>query len=203
MFAAATSFFARTAISQSYNIGGTSSNAGSRSSTPGPAQSPGVNNATFSASFTPTVTIGLWKVQSASHKVTNKRVSVWTFDKRSQEMERLGPMAKERTLEVLKAEVRILFSRTIRTHQRTFSCAQASALGRLRHPSILGTLYFVVYGNSVSYKCPEMVEPLEETRNELIFATEPILASLELAIPSSGRFASLVELDEVEVSDRV
>jgi len=47
-----------------------------------------------------------------------------------------------------------------------------------------------------------MVEPLEETRNELIFATEPILASLDLAIPSSGRFASLVELDEVEVSYR-
>ncbi|KAF5373040.1 hypothetical protein D9758_001726 [Tetrapyrgos nigripes] len=162
MFAAATSFFARTAISQSYNIGGSSSNSGSRSSTPGPAQSPGPSNSTFSGSFTPTVPIGLWKVQSASHKVTNKRVSVWSFDKRSQEMERLGPMAKDRTLEVLKAE--------------------ASALGRLRHPSIL-----------------EMVEPLEETRNELIFATEPILASLELAIPSSGRFASLVELDEVEI----
>ncbi|KAK7440244.1 Protein kinase domain-containing protein ppk32 [Stygiomarasmius scandens] len=162
MFAAASSFFARTAISQSYNIGGSSSNSGSRSSTPGPAQSPGANSAAFSASFTPTVTIGLWKVQSASHKVTNKRVSVWSFDKRSQELERLGPMARDRTLEVLKAE--------------------ASALGRLRHPSIL-----------------EMVEPLEETRNELIFATEPILASLDLAIPSSGRFASLVELDEVEI----
>lgn len=77
-------------------------------------------------------------------------------------MERLGPAAKERTIEVLKSE--------------------ASALGRLRHPSIL-----------------EMVEPLEETRNELIFATEPVLSSLDLSIPGSGRQASLVELDEVEI----
>lgn len=44
-----------------------------------------------------------------------------------------------------------------------------------------------------------MVEPLEETRSELTFVTEPVLASLELAIPGAGRYASLVELDEVEV----
>jgi SCY1-like protein 2 len=46
-----------------------------------------------------------------------------------------------------------------------------------------------------------MVEPLEETRTELIFATEPILSSLELSIPGAGRRTSLVELDEVEVRD--
>jgi SCY1-like protein 2 len=45
----------------------------------------------------------------------------------------------------------------------------------------------------------EMVEPLEETRTELIFATEPVLSSLALAIPDSGRWSSLVELDEIEV----
>jgi SCY1-like protein 2 len=44
-----------------------------------------------------------------------------------------------------------------------------------------------------------MVEPLEETRTELIFATEPILSSLELSIPGAGRHMPLVELDEVEV----
>lgn len=44
-----------------------------------------------------------------------------------------------------------------------------------------------------------MVEPLEEARSELIFATEPILSTLELSIPGYGRHASLVELDEVEV----
>ncbi|KAJ3985207.1 other/SCY1 protein kinase [Lentinula detonsa] len=161
---AATSFFARTNISQSYQIGtapGSLSNAGSRSSTPAP-QSPGPSTSTFSASFTPTIFIGLWKVQGATHKVTNKKVSVWSFDKRGPELERLRPLARDRTLEVLKAE--------------------ASALSRFRHPSIL-----------------EMVEPLEETRTELIFATEPVISSLELAIPGSGKLASLVELDEVEI----
>lgn len=45
-----------------------------------------------------------------------------------------------------------------------------------------------------------MVEPLEETRSELVFATEPVLSSLHLAIPDAGhRQGALVELDEVEV----
>lgn len=44
-----------------------------------------------------------------------------------------------------------------------------------------------------------MVEPLEETRTEIVFATEPLLSSLQLAIPDVGRQASLVELDEIEV----
>lgn len=48
-----------------------------------------------------------------------------------------------------------------------------------------------------------MVEPLEETRNELIFATEPVLSSLHLSIPGSTQFTPLVELDEVEVSLRL
>ena len=42
----------------------------------------------------------------------------------------------------------------------------------------------------------EMVEPLEETRTELIFATEPVLSSLAF---DSGISSSLVELDEIEV----
>jgi SCY1-like protein 2 len=44
-----------------------------------------------------------------------------------------------------------------------------------------------------------MVEPLEETRSELIFATEPVLSSLELSIPGARRNPPLAELDEVEV----
>ena len=48
----------------------------------------------------------------------------------------------------------------------------------------------------------EMVEPLEETRNELIFATEPILSSLDTSIPRGSHHTPLVELDEIEVSDR-
>ena len=46
----------------------------------------------------------------------------------------------------------------------------------------------------------EMVEPLEETRSELIFATEPLLSSLYLSIPNSVHRSPIVELDEVEVS---
>ncbi|OSD01672.1 kinase-like protein [Trametes coccinea BRFM310] len=158
MFAAASSFFARTNISQSYNIGASSS--GSRTTTPAPAGSS--NAALPSAALPPPFNVGPWRVQSATHKVTGKRVSVWSVDKRSPEMERMGPASKERTFEVLKAE--------------------ASALSRLRHPSIL-----------------EMVEPLEETRNELIFATEPVLSSLHLSIPGSHQYSPLVELDEVEI----
>lgn len=44
-----------------------------------------------------------------------------------------------------------------------------------------------------------MVEPLEETRYEIVFATEPLLSSLQLAIPDVGHQASVVELDEIEV----
>ena len=47
----------------------------------------------------------------------------------------------------------------------------------------------------------EIVEPLEETRSELVFATEPLLYSLHLAIPGSPSASSLVDLDEVEGSD--
>lgn len=44
-----------------------------------------------------------------------------------------------------------------------------------------------------------MVEPLEETRTELVFATEPVLSSLHLSIPGSLQYSPLVELDEIEV----
>ena len=101
MLAAATSFFARTAISQSYNIGTTTN--GSRTSTPTPSVSSSTSN--LQVEFTAPVIIGLWKVQSASHKVTHKRVSVWSFDKRGPDMDRLSPLAKDRTLEVLKVDV--------------------------------------------------------------------------------------------------
>ena len=48
----------------------------------------------------------------------------------------------------------------------------------------------------------EMVEPLEETRTELVFATEPVLSSLHLSVPGSLQYSPLVELDEVEVRIR-
>jgi SCY1-like protein 2 len=133
MLAAATSFFARTAISQSYNIA--TGAPGSRTGTPNAYASSSTSSS--QVEFIAPVIVGLWKVQSATHKVTNKRVSVWSFDKRGPDMDRLGPLAKERTLEVLKAEV-IYLSHSMIIRSLTCRHLQASALGRLRHPSILG-----------------------------------------------------------------
>ncbi|KAI5119329.1 hypothetical protein M0805_000559 [Coniferiporia weirii] len=167
MLAAATSFFSRTNISTNYAIGSTPSpslpgfGTGSRSSTPGPPGSSSSATVVLPPQqLTPTFNVGPWRIQPATHKVTNKRVSVWAFDKRVADSDRMS--GKDRIIEALKAE--------------------ASALARLRHPSIL-----------------EMVEPVEETRTEVMFATEPLLSSLYLAIPSSSRSSPLVELDEVEI----
>ena len=101
MLAAATSFFARTNISQNYNIGGGPSH-NSRTSTPVPSGSSA--NPLPSVAHAPTFQVGPWKVQSATHKVNGKRVSVWAADKRT-DTERMGPASKERMIEVLKAEV--------------------------------------------------------------------------------------------------
>jgi len=107
MFAAATSFFARTNISQSYNIGSSVPQGIGNLSRPA---TPGGNTTSLTApaAATPAFFIGLWKVQSAWHKVTNKRVSVWIFDKRGPDIERLSPQGKERVIEVMKAEVRCM-----------------------------------------------------------------------------------------------
>jgi len=108
VFAAASSFFSRTNISQSYNIGSPSGGlpgvpglSGSRPATPGSTST----SLTAPPAATPPFFVGLWKVQSAWHKITNKRVSVWTFDKRGSDLERLNPAARDRAIEVLKAEV--------------------------------------------------------------------------------------------------
>lgn len=47
-----------------------------------------------------------------------------------------------------------------------------------------------------------MVEPMEETRSEFVFATEPLVSTLQQAIPtssSSSRNDNSNELDEIEV----
>ena len=107
MLAVASSFFSRTNISQNYNIGTTSPgiSSGSRSSTPGPSSNAQAG-ALPSAPLTPAFHVGLWKVQSGTHKVTQKRVSIWSFDKRASEMERVSAQGKEKVIETLKAEVR-------------------------------------------------------------------------------------------------
>lgn len=113
VFAAASSFFSRTNISQSYNIGSPSGGlpvvpglTGSRPATPGSTST----SIAAPPAATPPFFVGLWKVQSAWHKVTNKRVSVWTFDKRGADLERLNPIARDRAIEVLKAEESVFLS---------------------------------------------------------------------------------------------
>lgn len=119
MFAAATSaaasaaasFFKTSAISQNYiltqpSTGGYASSFGT--SSPGP-RAPESNYAPFTA--------GLWRVQEAVHKTNGKRVSVWTFDhKKNSALERLAPPARERVVEVLKAEVSCHFVEATRMH---------------------------------------------------------------------------------------
>jgi len=95
MFAAATSFFSRTAISQSYNIGGSATGSTGRSGTPAPDSS-----TPAPAALSPPFNVGLWRIQPAVHKVTNKRVSVWSFDRRGVEMERAAPLVRDSTLEM-------------------------------------------------------------------------------------------------------
>ena len=139
MFAAASSFFARSNISQNYNVGAPSSIIGSRSATPASGSSSNAG-ALPAPSNTPTFFVGPWKVQSGSHKTTNKRVSVWTFDKKSSELEKMGPAAKDRTLEVLKSEVRATPLNGSPDIVLTLdTCTKATSLSRLRHPCVLGT----------------------------------------------------------------
>jgi SCY1-like protein 2 len=109
MFAAATSFFSRSNISQNYTIGGPST--GSRTATP--VQGPGsTSSALPTPANVPPFQVGQWRVQSATHRVTGKRVSVWTFDKKSSEIDRLSPMARDKSMDVLKAEVRCVLQQT-------------------------------------------------------------------------------------------
>ncbi|KAF8337568.1 kinase-like domain-containing protein [Cantharellus anzutake] len=161
---AASSFFKVSAISQNYiyasnntpAIPSFSSTSVTRTGSPAPPQS-----------NSPPFTSGLWRVQEAVHKTNGKRVSVWSFDKKNSSLDRLTANARDRVLEVLKAE--------------------ATALTRMRHPCVL-----------------EVVEPLEETRSEMVFATEPIIGSLAMSIPGSAIASRDSEpLDEIEIQKGV
>jgi SCY1-like protein 2 len=95
MLAAASSLFSRSAIYTNYTISSPAATSASSqlpsNTQTGPAVSP--------------FQVGLWKVTEATHKVTNKRVSVWVHDKRGAEVDGLPATAKESVLGILKAEV--------------------------------------------------------------------------------------------------
>lgn len=61
---------------------------------------------TSGSSAAKSFTVGLWKVVGATHKTTNKDVSVWIFEKRVLEGVR-DARGKERVLEALRKEVRL------------------------------------------------------------------------------------------------
>ncbi|KAJ8291684.1 Protein kinase domain-containing protein ppk32 [Rhodotorula toruloides] len=136
----------------------------------------------------PAVHIGVWKVVRAKHNGGSGRVvSIWTADKGTlvgSGSSRRGGASRdrERDAERLKYAVDVLKK-------------EASSLSRLRHPCVL-----------------EMAEPMEESRSTILFATEPVTASLRQAINASdaahdssrrGSYRSKeeqdLELDEVEV----
>jgi SCY1-like protein 2 len=103
MLAAASSLFSRSAIYANYTISSAASTSAGSQSSSGPQAGPSV----------PPFQVGLWKVTEATHKVTNKRVSVWVHDKRGAEVDKLTAASKENVLMVLKAEVRQNCSSTI------------------------------------------------------------------------------------------
>lgn len=53
--------------------------------------------------------VGLWRVVGATHKTTNKDVSVWIFDKKVLEGVRGATQTREWAIEQLKKEVRYDF----------------------------------------------------------------------------------------------
>ncbi|CAE6415312.1 unnamed protein product [Rhizoctonia solani] len=118
MLAAASSLFSRSAIYANYTISSAASTSAGSQSSSGPQAGPSV----------PPFQVGLWKVTEATHKVTNKRVSVWVHDKRGAEVDKLTAASKDNVLMVLKAEV--------------------TALSRLRHPSVLEVVEALEDGRS-------------------------------------------------------
>ncbi|KAF1984748.1 kinase-like protein [Aulographum hederae CBS 113979] len=105
----------------------------------------------YSISPNPSSFSGPWKIFDGKKKSTGKAVSVFVFDKKSLEPQGggLGPRSSASSLKRVHEEVIERLKR------------EASNLARLRHPSIL-----------------ELAEPVEETRNGLMFATEQVTASL-------------------------
>ena len=100
----------------------------------------------------PTSTSGPWKIFDAKHKSNGKSVSVFVFDKKTLEANNSGFGSRSGAGSLKRAHEEVV--------ERLRK--EASALARLRHPSVL-----------------ELAEPVEDTRNGgLMFATEPVTASL-------------------------
>ncbi|KAK5168060.1 Protein kinase domain-containing protein ppk32 [Saxophila tyrrhenica] len=99
----------------------------------------------------PTTSSGPWKIFDAKRKSTGKAASVFVFDRKSLEPSGASLGGRSSAAAVKRVHEEVL--------ERLKK--EASALARLRHPSVL-----------------ELAEPVEETRTGLMFATEAVSASL-------------------------
>ena len=104
----------------------------------------------------PTAIAGAWTIFDAKKRSTTVQASVFVFKRESLEAGSGGFGARVSATSIRKAQDEVV--------ERLKK--EASSLARLRHPSIL-----------------QLVEPVEETRSGgLMFATEPVLASLSGAL---------------------
>lgn len=106
----------------------------------------------YSIAPKPSSLSGPWKIFDAKKKGTGKAISVFVFDRKSLDPQAGGLAGPRSTNASLKKSHEEIVERLKK---------EASSLARLRHPSIL-----------------ELAEPVEETRHGLMFATEPVTASL-------------------------
>lgn len=106
----------------------------------------------YSISLNPSTQSGPWKIYDGKKKGSGKTVSVFVFERKSLDPAGSSFGSRGGSTSLKRAHDEIL--------ERLKK--EASALARLRHPSIL-----------------ELAEPVEDTRNGgLMFATEPVTASL-------------------------
>ncbi|WWC68467.1 uncharacterized protein I206_102395 [Kwoniella pini CBS 10737] len=185
MFAAASNLFKQSTYLSAYNIpssynsnGISSPNSSSTNLSILNSSSPviGFSTNTINSSFEnngKSFNVGLWKVLNASHKTTNKEVSVWIFEKKvldgiKSNLNFGGLPGKDWVIEQLKKE--------------------ASALSRLRHPDILHMV--------------EPLEESRSELTFITERVNSSLSSLFLNITKrNGKIPSNIEvdLDEVEI----
>ena len=129
----------------------------------------------------PTSTSGVWKIFDGKKKGSGKLVSVFIFDRKSLGVasDGFGGRGAAASQKKLQDEV---FARIKK---------ECSMLTRLRHPCVL-----------------ELAEPIEDTRNGLMFATEAVTASLATLLEekdledrrgASGSNCFAVDVDELEI----
>lgn len=108
-------------------------------------------SANYQISPNPTLVSGPWKIHDGKKKSTGNAASIFIFDRKFLEPRSGGFGSKSSSSPMKKLQ-----DEAVERLKREASC-----LARLRHPSIL-----------------QILEPVEETRNGLMFATEPVTASL-------------------------